>query len=193
MMSLPPIILASKSPRRQELLRLMDIPFRVVLHEVDESFPDTLTPEEVALYISEKKASAYSAETHDELVITADTIVVFDNEIIGKPEHLEAAKALLKRLSAQRHTVITAVTIVYQQQRISFADTSYVTFREFTDDEISYYVEKYRPLDKAGSYGIQEWIGVTGIVSMEGSYTNVMGLPTEKLYRYLREITGLAQ
>lgn len=184
----PPIILASKSPRRQELLRLMEIDFRVVLKDVDESFPEGLSPEEVALYIAEKKAQAFDESITNEAVITADTIVVLDDQIIGKPETAEHAIEMLHRLSGRKHKVITAVCILHNHKLNKFFDVSEVLFRPLKDEEIRYYVKKYNPLDKAGSYGIQEWIGLVGIVRMDGSYTNVVGLPTEKLYQELLKL-----
>jgi len=183
--SIPPIILASKSPRRQELLSLMNINFRVVLKDVDESYPENLSPTEIALYIAEKKCKSFDELVEDEVVITADTIVSIDNQILGKPESPEHAVAMLQTLSGRKHQVITGVCVLYKQQYNLFYDVSDVLFRVLSDDEINFYVDKYQPLDKAGSYGIQEWIGLTGIVKIDGSYTNVVGLPTEKLYQAL--------
>ncbi|NCD69018.1 Maf family protein [Mucilaginibacter agri] len=186
--NLPPIILASKSPRRQDLLRLMDADFKVVLKEVDESYPDHLSPEEVAVYIAEKKAKAYDETVGDEIVLTADTIVCIDNQILGKPESIEHAIEMLQLLSGRVHKVITGVCILYKHQYNKFFDVSEVFFRKLTDAEIRTYVETYKPLDKAGAYGIQEWIGLTGIEKINGSYTNVVGLPTEKLYQQLLRV-----
>ncbi|MEO6522302.1 MAG: Maf family nucleotide pyrophosphatase [Mucilaginibacter sp.] len=182
---IPPVILASKSPRRQELLSLMNINFRVVLKDVDESYPEGLSPQEIALHIAEKKCRAFDELIEDEIVITADTIVSIDNQILGKPESPEHAVAMLQTLSGRKHQVITGVCILYKQQYNLFYDVSDVLFRVLSDEEITFYVDKYSPLDKAGSYGIQEWIGLTGIVKIDGSYTNVVGLPTEKLYQAL--------
>jgi septum formation protein len=179
------LILASKSPRRQELLRLMDIDFRIVLKEVDESYPDNLTPEEVAVYIAEKKAYAFDETVGDEIVLTADTIVCIDDQILGKPENAAHAMEMLKQLSGRMHRVITGVCLLYKHQYHSFYDVSEVYFGKLTDEEIISYVSKYQPFDKAGSYGIQERIGLIGIERINGSYTNVVGLPTEKLYREL--------
>jgi len=184
-MNFPKIILASKSPRRQELLRLMDIEFRIVLKEVDESYPDTLTPEEVAVYIAEKKAYAFDETVTDEIVLTADTIVCIDNQILGKPADPADAVKMLKMLSGRMHRVITGVCLLYEHQYHSFYDISEVYFGRLSDDEIGSYVDKYQPFDKAGSYGIQERIGLIGIERINGSYTNVVGLPTEKLYSEL--------
>ncbi len=182
------VILASKSPRRQELLRLMDIDFRVVLKDVDESYPDGLTPEEVAVYIATKKAEAFDEDITDEVVLTADTIVVIDNQVIGKPETPDHAIAMLKTLSGSVHRVITGVCLLHNHQYNKFFDVSEVFFRKLTDEEIISYVEKYNPLDKAGSYGIQERIGLIGIERINGSYTNVVGLPTEKVYQQLKRL-----
>src|SRR6195952_3629677 len=184
-MNIPKVILASKSPRRQELLKLMNIDFRIVLKEVDESYPEGLSPIKIALHIAEKKCHAFDEMIEDEAVVTADTIVSIDDQILGKPESSEHAIAMLQTLSGRKHQVITGVCILYKQQYNLFYDVSDVLFRTLSDDEIQFYVDKYLPLDKAGSYGIQEWIGLTGIVKIDGSYTNVVGLPTEKLYQAL--------
>lgn len=182
------IILASKSPRRQELLRLMDIDFRIVLKEVDESYPENLQPEQIAIYIAEKKAKAFDEAFDMEIVLTADTIVCIDDLILGKPENEEHAVEMLQLLSGRMHRVITGVCLHYNQSYHSFYDVSEVYFRPFTLPEIISYVKDYKPLDKAGSYGIQERIGLIGIEKINGSYTNVVGLPTEKLYRELSKI-----
>jgi len=187
-MTLPKVILASKSPRRQELLKLMNIDFRIVLKEVDESYPEGLTPIEIALHIAEKKCHAFDEMVEDEAVVTADTIVSIDDQILGKPESPEHAIAMLQTLSGRKHQVITGVCILYNHQYNLFYDVSDVLFRILTDEEIIYYVNKYEPLDKAGSYGIQEWIGLIGIERIDGSYTNVVGLPTEKLYQQLLKL-----
>lgn len=180
------IILASKSPRRQELLRLMDLDFRIVLKEVDESYPEGLAPAEVAIYIAEKKAKAFDETlTGDEIVLTADTIVVVDDLILGKPETPEHALEMLKMLSGRVHQVITGVCLLHKHQYNKFYDVSEVFFRKMSEEEITGYVAKYSPMDKAGAYGIQEWIGITGIQRINGSYTNVVGLPTEKVYQQL--------
>jgi septum formation protein len=186
----PKIILASKSPRRQELLRQMDVDFSVVLKEVDESYPEHLLPEEVAVYIAKKKAEAYDDHITDEAVLTADTIVCIDGLILGKPENSAHAIEMLQRLSGRVHKVITGVCILYKQEYNLFHDVSQVFFRKLTNEEIINYVEKYQPMDKAGSYGIQEWVGITAIQRIEGSYTNVVGLPTEKVYQQLLRLTS---
>jgi septum formation protein len=190
-MNIPKIILASKSPRRQELLRQMDVDFEIVLKEVDESYPEHLTPEEVAVYIADKKAKAYDGTVGDEAVLTADTIVTIDGMILGKPEDAADAVRMLKLLSGRVHRVVTGVCILYKQQYNLFHDVSQVFFRTLTDAEIESYVEAYKPFDKAGAYGIQEWVGITAIQRIEGSYTNVVGLPTEKVYQQLLRLSTL--
>ncbi|QXV67420.1 septum formation protein Maf [Mucilaginibacter achroorhodeus] len=182
------IILASKSPRRQELLKLMDIDFRVVLKEVDESYPDGLSPAEIAVYIASKKAEAFDEEVNDEIVLTADTIVAIDGLILGKPESREHAIEMLQRLSGKVHEVYTGVCLFYKGEYNKFYDRSEVFFRQLTDEEIISYVDEYEPYDKAGSYGIQQRIGLIGIERINGSYTNVVGLPTEKVYQQLKRL-----
>jgi septum formation protein len=190
-MNIPKIILASKSPRRQELLRQMDVDFEIVLKEVDESYPGNLTPEEVAVYIADKKAKAYDDTLGNEAVLTADTIVTIDGLILGKPENAADAVRMLKLLSGRVHRVVTGVCILYKQQYNLFHDVSQVFFRTLTDAEIESYVKVYKPFDKAGAYGIQEWVGITAIQRIEGSYTNVVGLPTEKVYQQLLRLSTL--
>ena len=186
---MPQIILASKSPRRQELLRLMEIDFRIVLKDVDESYPEGLTPEEIAVYIAEKKARAFDEEISDEIVLTADTIVAINGEILGKPENAGHAAEMLGKLSGKVHRVVTGVCLLHKHRYNLFHDVSEVFFRKLTDEEISFYVNKYQPFDKAGAYGIQEWIGLIGIDRINGSYTNVVGLPTEKLFQQLKRLS----
>ena len=166
----------------------MDIKFRIVLKEVDESYPAHLAPEEIAVYIAEKKAQAFDEAIEDEIVLTADTIVCIDNQILGKPTSAENAIEMLQLLSGRMHQVITGVCLLYKHQYHTFYDVSEVFFGDLTDDEILNYVDKYQPYDKAGSYGIQERIGLIGIERINGSYTNVVGLPTEKLYRELMKL-----
>jgi septum formation protein len=185
---LPKIILASKSPRRQELLKLMDVDFRIVLKDVDESYPHELSPEEVAVHIATKKAEAFDEDITDEVVLTADTIVVVDDLILGKPQTPAHAIQMLKMLSGRMHKVITGVCLLHKHKYNKFFDVSEVFFRKLTDDEIVHYVERYNPLDKAGSYGIQEFIGLIGIERINGSYTNVVGLPAEKVYQQLKKL-----
>ncbi len=181
----PPIILASKSPRRQELLTLMGIDFRIVLKEVDESYPEGLSPSEIAVHISEKKAKAFDELVNDEIVITADTIVVINGKILGKPQDEDDAFRILSTLSGSMHEVITAVSLVKNGQIRSFYEVSEVFFRDITPEQIRYYINNGNPMDKAGAYGIQEWIGLIAIERINGSYTNVVGLPTHRLYQEL--------
>jgi len=166
----------------------MDIDFRIVLKEVDESYPDNLGPVEIAVYIAEKKARAFDESINDEIVLTADTIVDVDGLILGKPENKEHAFEMLQMLSGKVHRVVTGVCLLYKHKYNLFHDVSEVFFRKLTDEEIRFYVDKYEPLDKAGAYGIQEWIGLIGIDRINGSYTNVVGLPTEKLYQQLKRL-----
>lgn len=181
----PAVILASKSPRRQELLTLMGIDFRVFLKEVDESYPEGLTPPEIAVYISEKKAKAFDDFVKDEIVITADTIVVIGGKIVGKPDDNDHAFEILSELSGNMHEVITAVTLLKNNRIHSFYEVSKVFFRHLTEEQIRQYISSGNPMDKAGAYGIQEWIGLIAIERIDGSYTNVVGLPTHRLYQEL--------
>lgn len=184
------IILASNSPRRRELLAGLDIEYEVkVLPGIDESYPDTLAAEDIPQYISREKAAAYEAALQpDDLVITADTIVWTEGRVLGKPKDEEEAKAMLRQLAGRTHQVITGVTLLTKVMKRTFAVTSEVTFDALTEEEISYYVERYRPLDKAGAYGIQEWIGYVGVSALHGSYFNVMGLPVQRLYKELKTL-----
>ena len=182
------ILLASNSPRRRELLAGLDIEYRVTaLPEVDESYPATLSGEEIPHYISQEKAAAYRNQMKENtLLITADTIVWLDGRVYGKPHDLDDAKAMLRALSGKTHTVITGVTLTSMQKQVSFAVSTEVDFAPLADDEIDYYVDRYRPLDKAGAYGVQEWIGYIGVTGLHGSYYNVMGLPIQRLYTELK-------
>ena len=183
------IILASNSPRRKELLQRLGLPFKVrTLFGVDESFPENLRGEEIALYIARKKAEAYkSSMSSNELLITADTIVCLDGVVMGKPYGAENAKTILRQLSGRVHQVITGVTVLTQVKRESFAVTSHVKFANVTEDEIDYYVDNYLPFDKAGAYSIQEWFGLVAVEELRGSYFNVMGLPVQRLYTVLKQ------
>lgn len=185
---LPPIILASKSPRRQELLQMMGIDFKVVLRDVDESYPEGLTPTQIALHIAEKKAKAFDEVIQDEIVITADTIVCLDGKILGKPENEAHAFEILSELSGKRHEVITAVCLLKNHQLISFYDISEVFFKELSEEQIQYYIFNYAPMDKAGAYGIQDWIGLVAVEKINGSYSNIVGLPTQRLYEELEKL-----
>ncbi|MBQ8269683.1 MAG: septum formation protein Maf [Bacteroidaceae bacterium] len=184
------VILASASPRRRELLAGLDIAFEVrPLPDVDESFPSSLQGGDIPLYISKKKAEAYRSQmAADELVITADTIVWLDGQPLGKPVNAADARRMLEFMSGKSHSVFTGVTIVTKDVVRSFVACSQVTFAQLTADEIDYYIEKYKPMDKAGSYGVQEWIGYIGISGIDGSYFNVMGLPVQRLYNELKQI-----
>ena len=181
----PPIILASKSPRRQELLQLMGIDFTVVLKDVDESYPSNLSPSEIAVYIAEKKIRAFDEVIKDEIVITADTIVLLEGKILGKPKNEDHAFEILSDLSGKRHEVITAVSLLKNHQIKSFFELSEVFFKPINSEQIRYYISNYHPMDKAGAYGIQEWIGLVAIDKIIGSYSNIMGLPTHRLYQEL--------
>jgi septum formation protein len=179
------IILASKSPRRQQLLAGMNIPFTTLIKDVDESFDKSMPVGEVAGYLSLKKALAFKVEelSKNFLLITADTIVVIDNEVLNKPINRNDAIAMLTRLSGHNHKVITGVSLRDTKEIFTFTEESEVHFVSLTTEEIEYYVDEYKPFDKAGSYGIQEWIGYVAIESVRGSFFNVMGLPTHRLYR----------
>lgn len=184
------VILASASPRRKELLAGLDVDFEVRrLPDVDESFPPELQGGEIPLYISKKKADAYRPSmVADELVITADTIVWLDGAALGKPADEADARRMLRGMSGKTHSVFTGVTITTKAEQRSFVAQSDVTFAQLTDEEIDYYIAKYRPMDKAGSYGAQEWIGYIGMSNIVGSYFNVMGLPVQRLYSELKLI-----
>ena len=181
------VVLASNSPRRKELLGDLGIKFQVrTIKGIDESYPDDLPVLEIAEYISRKKAHAYRAEMHpDELIITADTVVILGNEVLGKPKDADDARRMLRELSGKTHKVVTGVTIVTTDATRSFSAVSDVEFAELSDEDINYYVDNYRPLDKAGAYGIQEWIGCMGVRNINGSFYNVMGLPLHRLYTEL--------
>lgn len=181
------VILASNSPRRKELLGGLGIPFEVrTLQGIDESYPDTLRGAEIPIHISGKKAEAYKRTMADnELIITADTIVYDNGQVLGKPKDREEAVQMLRQLSGHAHEVITGVSIVTKEKTTQFASTSKVFFAPLTDEEIAYYVDNYHPFDKAGAYGIQEWIGFVAVTRIEGSYFNVMGLPIQRLYTEL--------
>ena len=184
------IILASNSPRRKELLAGLGLPFEVrVLQDIDESYPDNLPVSEVALYIAGKKADAYRASlADDELVITADTVVIVGDEILGKPVDEADAARMLRLISGRTHQVTTGVCMLTRETERRFAVTTDVTFKSLSDDEIHYYITRYKPFDKAGAYGIQEWIGYIGVTGLHGSYYNVMGLPVQRIYETLQQI-----
>ena len=183
------IILASNSPRRKELLAGLDIPFEVkTLPDIDESYPENLSGSEIPVYIAKAKADAYKQFLYSKsLLITADTIVYLDNKVYGKPLNAADSFSMLKALSGKTHEVITGVCLTTQENQVVFSAVSKVKFAALDDDEIRYYIEKYKPYDKAGSYGVQEWIGYIGVESLEGSFYNVMGLPVRMLYQHLKK------
>jgi septum formation protein len=183
------IILASNSPRRKELLAGIDVNFDVrVIRDIDESYPASLPTKDIAEYISRKKATVYRQQmASDELIITADTIVVLDSEVMGKPHDEADASRMLHKLSGRTHQVITGVTLTTIDRQRSFSVETDVTFKSLTDEEINYYIQHYKPYDKAGAYGIQEWIGHIGVTALKGSYFNVMGLPVQRIYEALRQ------
>jgi len=184
------IILASNSPRRKELLAGLGYPFEVRVKDgINESYPDNLPVSEVASFIAEKKADAYrQSVAENEVVITADTVVIVESEILGKPEDEADAIQMLHLLSGRTHQVTTGVCILTANQKRCFDVTTDVTFKPLTDEEILYYVHHHHPFDKAGAYGIQEWIGYVGVTSLHGSYYNVMGLPVQRIYAELKKL-----
>ena len=184
------IFLASNSPRRKELLSGLGIPFEVRVNgDIDESYPSDLPPEAIPLHISRKKAAAYlQTMSADELIITADTVVVASGEILGKPVDASDAHRMLRLLSGTTHQVITGVCLTTTDHQVAFSVTTDVTFKDLSDEEIHFYIDHYRPYDKAGAYGIQEWIGYIGVTGLHGSYFNVMGLPIQRIYEELRKM-----
>ena len=186
------IILASGSPRRQQFFKDFDIEnqfdFEIRLKEIEEIYPEDLVAEEITNYLAELKAKAFDGElAENEILITSDTLVWLENKALGKPKDYDDAVAILKSLSNATHEVITSVCFKTKLRVYTLFDTTKVTFRELSEDSIHYYLKNYKPFDKAGAYGIQDWIGLIGISKIEGSYTNVVGLPTEKVYRYLSQ------
>ena len=181
------ILLASKSPRRKEILSLLRIPFTVVTIEgIDESYPKEISAEMVAEYIANKKADEFLKRIgNDELIITADTVVICEGKILGKPKDKKDAEEMLAFLSCKTHKVTTGVTVATREKRVSFSSDTLVTFADLTEDEIRNYVDTYHPFDKAGAYGIQEWIGAIAVARINGSFYNVMGLPVHRLYQVL--------
>ena len=180
------IVLASASPRRQELLRSLGFQFTVEPSHADESFPEHLKAHDIPLYLAEIKAAAFGRQLHDnEIVITADTIVWCENKIYNKPNDFDDGKRMLQSLGGKMHQVFTAVCLRHNNKTITFYDESKVYFKSFTDAEIEYYLLHYKPYDKAGAYGVQDWLGYTGIEKIEGSFYTVMGLPVKLLYEQL--------
>ena len=184
------LILASASPRRAQFLRDLNLPFKVRIKQTDEHYPKDLKGAEIPLYIAQEKAHAFSGEiTEKEILITADTLIWFEGKAIGKPKDYADAMATLKAFSGKTHEVITAVCLKGKEQQRAFYESTQVTFSTLTPEMIDYYLTHYQPFDKAGSYGIQEWIGLVGVSRVTGSYTNVVGLPTEALgHRLLRYV-----
>lgn len=182
------IILGSNSPRRKELLSGLDIKFNVkVIPGLEENYPETLDPQEIPVFLSKQKAEAYLSSLDDTmLLITADTIVWNGNAVIGKPKNRAEAIQMLRSLSGHEHHVVTGVCLTTTKKQLTFSVISSVRFASLNDDEIIYYVDKYKPFDKAGAYGIQEWIGYVGVESISGSFYNVMGLPVQRLYQELK-------
>lgn len=183
-----PILLASNSPRRKELLTGLGLSFEVRVKEVSEDYPQELRGEEVAQYLASHKADAYAADLRTEVLIAADTIVCLGDRIMNKPADATEAFDMLRALSGKQHEVITGVCLLTANSKTVFHDVTKVYFKALSDEEIHYYIEHFKPFDKAGAYGIQEWIGKIGIEKIEGSYFNVVGLPVQKLYRYLKQL-----
>jgi len=183
------IILASNSPRRQELLKGLELNFEVkTIKDLDESYPSTLRGEEIPLFLARKKVAAYAAYLQDNtMIITADTIVWLENTVLGKPRDREDAIAMLQMLSGKTHQVFTGVCIKTKEKEVAFCVSSNVRFASISDEEIIFYVNKYKPFDKAGSYGVQEWIGYVGVEHINGSFYNIMGLPVQRLYNELKK------
>ncbi len=185
------IVLSSNSPRRKELLGELGIDFEVrVIEGIDETYPKELSVEEVPQYIAREKAGAYMVGKN-EVLLTADTVVVLDNEIMGKPHDEAYAMRMLRQLSGKTHQVITGVCLTTNDKQVTFADVTDVSFAELTDEEIKFYVDNFRPLDKAGAYGIQEWIGLAGVTGIKGSYFNVVGLPVHRVYAELKKLEAI--
>jgi septum formation protein len=188
-------ILASQSPRRKTLLEWAELPFEIIVSESNEDYPSTLSMEEVPVFIAKNKAAAVKekimqdkGEMHNTCIIAADTVVVLDQQIIGKPIDEQDAIASLQKLSGRVHQVITGVVLLYNEKEITFSEITQVEFHTLTKEQIDFYVSKYKPYDKAGGYAIQEWIGVVGIKSIQGDFYNVMGLPVSKLMQKIKQL-----
>jgi len=183
------IVLASSSPRRKQLFEWAEVPFEVIVKPTDETFPETLGSEEAAIHIALKKALAVKDDiAANRIIVAADTVVVLNNEIIGKPADEADAIGILTRLQGATHKVITGVAIIKEDKQVLFADVTEVVFHDLTLEQIRFYVQKYKPYDKAGAYAIQEWIGVVGIKSIKGDFYNVMGLPVSRVVQTLKNI-----
>lgn len=182
------IILASKSPRRQQLLKGLDIEFEIRTKEIDEIYPDDMPNEEVPQYLSKLKASAFKDELNEnDILITSDTVVILGDAILEKPKDRSEAISMISRLAGNTHTVVTGVCITSKSKQESFSDHTKVTFKALTQEEVEYYIDNYQPFDKAGSYGCQEWLGYIAIDRLEGSFYSVMGLPLHQLYSFLKK------
>lgn len=183
------LILASQSPRREMLMKELGLRFDIIPLSIDESYPKELLLEQVPEYLAKKKAAPFLKNIQDkQIVITSDTVVILYNELLGKPKNSKEAKKLLQKLSGQTHEVISGVCIMTKQGQKSVSVSSKVSFKQLSEEEINYYVDKFNPLDKAGAYGVQEWIGYVGIERIDGSYTNIVGLPTATVYDLLQEV-----
>ncbi|CAN5567648.1 Maf-like protein [soil metagenome] len=192
MATIQPIILASQSPRRKQLLEWAEVNFEIIIQETDELYPSHLSVQDIAIHIARNKALAVQADHQiTKPILAADTIVVLGDRVIGKPTNREHAIAILKDLSGKKHHVITGVVILHNGKEIAFADTTAVEFHRISSEEISFYVDKYKPYDKAGAYAIQEWIGVVGIKSVKGDFYNVMGLPVSRVVQELQKLTPM--
>ncbi len=177
------IILASKSPRRQQLLKELNIPFKIETKEVAEEYSKLLKKKKITEYLAKLKAKPFTNLKESDILVTSDTIVWFKGKPLEKPKNLEDAKKMLQQLSGKKHKVITSVCLTSKNKQIVFSDKTSVYFKKLTEEEIKYYVENYKPLDKAGSYGVQEWIGLIGIKKIKGSYYNIVGFPVHKFYK----------
>jgi nucleoside triphosphate pyrophosphatase len=183
-----PLLLGSQSPRRKELLQRMDLEFTVDSVDLDETLPPLIKPDRAAVYLAEEKAKALEKKYPGHIILTADTVVALDKEIFGKPANGSEARLMLEKLSGREHQVVTGICLTNEGIKSTAAESAYVTFNRLSERQINYYIEHYKPFDKAGGYGIQEWIGVTGISGIKGSYFNVMGLPVEKVYGLLQKM-----
>jgi len=182
------LILASSSPRRQELIRGLDIQFEIRVYEVEENYPSDLSNNDIPEYLARLKASVFNNKlTKNEVVVTSDTIVINNDQILVKPSDKKQASEMLKKLSGQMHRVLTSVCLTSSDKQVCFTEESKVYFKNLDEDEINYYIENYNPYDKAGGYGIQDWLGFIAIEKIEGSYYNIMGLPTHRLYEVLKQ------
>jgi septum formation protein len=181
-----PLILASTSPRRQYLMSEAGFKFTVEKPQVDETFPPAMPVDQVPRYLAAKKAESFRTSIRDEIIVTADTVVILDGTILNKPEDAAHARSMLRMLSGKTHLVITGVSIISKEKEESFDEVTEVTFKDLTDQEIAFYVDRYHPYDKAGAYGAQDWVGMVAIEKINGSYFNVMGLPVNKVYQHLQ-------